>query len=87
MIQSTKESRTRITDPSEPLEFVFEVGSPANPVLLPMSKDEVFQLVNDQIDEHIPDLRKQVELGTSTGSFTICNNTITVKWTRATTIH
>lgn len=87
MIESTNESRTRIIDPSKPIEFVFEVGTPENPVLLSLSKDEIFQLVNDQIDEHIPDLREQVELGTSTGSFTICNNTITVKWTRATTIH
>lgn len=88
MNESTQESRTRISDPSEPLEFAFEVGSPTDPVLLRLPKDEIFRFVNSQIDEHIPNLREQVELGIFSGSFTICNNTITVKWTRATpTIH
>jgi hypothetical protein len=87
MIESTNESRTRIIDPSKPIEFVFEVGTPENPVLLSLSKDEIFQLVNDQIDEHIPNIRKQVESGIPSGSFTICNDTIKVKWTHTPTIH
>ena len=72
--------------PSKTLQFEFEIGSPNNPVDLPLSDEDAFQLIKAQIDEHLPDLRKHFKLGISSGKFTICNDTITVKWKSPTLI-